>query len=235
MTALLEVHDVAKTFGEFTALAGVSMSVEEGQAVGLVGPNGSGKTTLINVLSGVYKPTRGTVRLRGRDVTGLASHRLCALGVNRTFQVPRPLAGLTVAENIALVKAGRRAGATADLDVLDFVGLTHVAARRVSALTSGEQKLLDLARALAARPDVLFVDELGAGLSPSELDHVAALLRALRDRGVSLVVVEHLMGFLEQVVDHVVVLNAGAPIFEGSLRAAVADPHVIEVFLGVRA
>ncbi len=235
MSTLLEVRDVAKSFGAFVALSGVSLQVDEGQSLGLVGPNGSGKTTLINVLSGVYKPTHGSVALRGRDVTGLAPHRLCALGMNRTFQVPRPLAGLTVAENIALVRPSRHGSADLDFDVLEFVGLARVAARRVSALTSGEQKLLDLARALAARPDVLFVDELGAGLNPSELDHVADLLRALRERGVALVVVEHLMGFLEQVVDQVVVLNAGTPIFEGTLRQAIADPRVIEIFLGTHA
>jgi branched-chain amino acid transport system ATP-binding protein len=233
VAALLEVKGLSKAFGGFQALSEISLEVSAGEAVGLVGPNGSGKTTLINVVSGVYKPSGGTVLLRGEDVTGLGSHKLCRLGLNRTFQNPRPLAGLTVAENVALVRPSRHSErAVLEGGPLGFVGLDRVASRRVSALTSGEQKLLDLARALAARPEVLLVDELGAGLNPGELDHVAGLLRRLKDAGMALVVVEHLMGFLEQVVDTVTVLNAGMAIFRGDLRAAVADRRVVEVFLG---
>lgn len=232
-TPVLEVRALSKAFGGFQALSQVSLDVSAGKAVGLVGPNGSGKTTLINVASGVYKPSSGSVFLNGQDVTGLASHRLCRLGLNRTFQSPRPLAGLTVAENVALVRRHRHSRAPVfECDPLSFVGLDRVASRRVSALTSGEQKLLDLARALAAVPDVLLVDELGAGLNPDELAQVAGLLRHLKEAGMALVVVEHLMGFLEQVVDMAVVLNAGVTIFQGDLRAAVADPRVVEVFLG---
>lgn len=232
---LLQVRGLSKAFGGFQALSDVSLDVFAGRALGLVGPNGSGKTTLINVVSGVYKPSGGKVALKGEDVTGLGSHRLCRLGLNRTFQTPRPLAGLTVAENVALVRRPRRSGlAVFDGEPLSFVGLDRVASRRVSALTSGEQKLLDLARALAAGPAVLLVDELGAGLNPGELAHVAGLLARLKEVGMALVVVEHLMGFLEQVVDMVVVLNAGVAIFRGDLRAAVADPRVVEVFLGAQ-
>jgi branched-chain amino acid transport system ATP-binding protein len=233
VAALLEVKALSKAFGGFQALSEISLEASGGRAVGLVGPNGSGKTTLINVVSGVYKPSGGTVLLRGEDVTGLGSHKLCRLGLNRTFQNPRPLTGLTVAENVALVRPSRYSErAIFGEDPLSFVGLDRVASRRVSALTSGEQKLLDLARALAARPEVLLVDELGAGLNPGELAHVAGLLRQLKDAGMALVVVEHLMGFLEQVVDTVTVLNAGVAIFRGDLRSAVADRRVVEVFLG---
>lgn len=229
----LEVRSLTKEFGSFRAVADVSVEVFAGEALGLVGPNGSGKTTLINVVSGVYEPNGGSVQLVGQDITGKASHRLCRLGLNRTFQIPRPLADLTVGENIALVRHRHRGPQDLlDVDPLEFVGLDRQAERVASSLTSGEQKLLDLARALAARPSVLLVDELGAGLSAHELDHVAELLAKLKDAGLALLVVEHLMGFLEQVVDSVVVLNAGAAIFRGTLRAAIADPTVIEVFLG---
>lgn len=231
--AALEVRGLTKLFGGFTAVASVSFTAVAGQALGLVGPNGSGKTTLINVISGVYKPSAGSVLLGEHEITGLPSHRVCRMGLNRTFQVPRPLGDLTVADNIAIVHPGvpARIQRLTD-DPLQFVGLGDSADRLVSSLTSGEQKLLDLARALAANPDVLLVDELGAGLSDSELDHVAGLLSRLKEAGLALVVVEHLMGFLEQVVDSVLVLNAGAPIFRGSLRDAIADDQVIDVFLG---
>lgn len=229
----LSVRGLTKHFGAFQAVGGVDLDVGPGTALGLVGPNGSGKTTVINVISGVYKPDGGRVVLNGQDVTAKPSHRLCRLGLNRTFQIPRPLADLTVAENLALVHGhGRRHEHRLGIDPLTFVGLDRLAGRRASALTSGEQKLLDLARALAADPSVLLVDELGAGLSPHELEHVASLLGVLKEAGLALLVVEHLMGFLELVVDHVVVLNAGAPLFRGTLRQAIAEPAVVEVFLG---
>ena len=227
---LLQVKGMSKAFGGNKAVTDVSLDVAAGQALGLVGPNGSGKTTLTNVISGVYRPDGGSVTLRGQQVTGLPSHRLCRLGLNRTFQIPRPLGDLRVADNLAVVRRRRRP--IFDADPLEFVGLAHAANRRASSLTSGERKLLDLARALAAGPEVLLVDELGAGLDAGDLQNVASLLRLLKEAGLALLVVEHLMGFLEQVVDSVVVLNAGLPIFRGTLRGAVADRRVIDVFLG---
>lgn len=231
--APLQVRGLTKAFGGFRAVSGVSLDAVAGQAVGLVGPNGSGKTTLINVVTGVYRPSAGAVTLRGRDVTALASHRLCRLGINRTFQIPHPLGDLSVADNIAIARARSRVdSSTLDVDPLEFVGLGGLAKVQASFLTSSEQKLLDLARALATRPDVLFIDELGAGLSTRELEYVAGLLRQLKDAGLALVIVEHLMDFLEQIVDTVVVMDAGAPIFRGTLRAAIADSRVIDVYLG---
>ncbi|HEV2376397.1 MAG TPA: ATP-binding cassette domain-containing protein [Streptosporangiaceae bacterium] len=227
---LLQVSGLSKAFGGNKAVGGVSLGIRPGQALGLVGPNGSGKTTLINLVSGVYRPDGGSVMLNGHPVTGFASHRLCKLGLNRTFQIPRPLGDLRVADNLAVVR--RHHQPLFEADPLEFVGLSHAAGRRASSLTSGEQKLLDLARALAAGPRVLLVDELGAGLGQADLDFAAGLLRRLKEAGLALLVVEHLMGFLEQVVDSVVVLNAGLPIFGGTLRAAIADQRVIDVFLG---
>lgn len=227
---LLTVSGLKKAFGSLQAVTGVSFSLAAGTAIGLVGPNGSGKTTIINLISGVDRPDDGQVTLNGKAVTGLASYRICRLGLNRTFQIPRPLRDLSVAENLAVVRVRHRRLVIAD--PLEFVGLADQAGRPASSLTSGDLKMLDLARALATGPDVLLVDELGAGLGDDELRHVADLLLALKQAGLALLVVEHLMGFLEQVVDSVLVLNSGAPIFSGTLRAAIADPGVIEVFLG---
>lgn len=227
---VLAVAGLAKAFGGVHAVRDVSFDLEAGRALGLVGPNGSGKTTIINVISGVYRPGGGRVTLHGRPVTGFPSYRLCRLGLNRTFQIPRPLRELSVADNLSVVRQPDHRLFNAD--PLEFVGLAHRAGQRASSLTSSDLKLLDLARALAAGPDVLLVDELGAGLGEMELHHVARLLRELKKAGLALLVVEHLMGFLEQVVESVLVLNAGAPIFSGTLRAAVADQRVVDVFLG---
>jgi len=232
-TALLQVRGLSKSFSGFMAVVGVNLDAFAGRALGLVGPNGSGKTTLINVISGVYKPSGGTVTLKGHDVGGKPSHHLCRLGLNRTFQVPHPLGDLTVADNVAIVRARRHGDPVLfDADPLEFVGLAGAADYLASTLTSSEQKLLDLARALAAGPDVLLIDELGAGLSARELEEVAGLLRRLKDAGLALIIVEHLMDFLEQIVDTVVVMEAGASIFRGTLRAAIADRRVIDIFLG---
>ena len=230
---VLVVRDLSKSFGGFVAVEGVSLDAVAGHALGLVGPNGSGKTTLINVISGVYKPSGGTVMLHGRNVSAKRAHRLCRLGLNRTFQIPHPLGDLSVADNVAVVHH-RRVGTRGlfDTDPLGFVGLTRARNAPASSLTSSEQKLLDLARALAAGPDVLLIDELGAGLSIHELDHVAGLLRELKNAGLALIIVEHLMEFLEQIVDTVVVMDAGATIFRGTLRDAVADRRVVETYLG---
>ncbi len=231
--ALLEVRGLSKSFGGSEVVSGISLDAVAGTALGLVGPNGSGKTTLINVISGVYKPSGGSISLGGHDVSGKSSHRLCRLGLNRTFQIPHPLGDLTVADNVAVVHRRKRdVRAIFDTDPLKFVGLSDASNAVASSLTSNEQKLLDLARALAARPDVLLIDELGAGLSKRELEHVASLLREIKDAGLALIVVEHLMDFLEQIVDSVVVMDAGVQVFQGTLRSAVADPRVIEMYLG---
>lgn len=228
----LRVERLVREFGGLRALDDVSLHVGAGEVLGLVGPNGSGKTTLINVVSGVYGPTSGRVLLSGRSVGGLAPHRLAALGINRTFQVPHPFRDLTVAENVTVAwrHGGRRR--TPAADALDFVELTHLRNRKAASLNVAEQKLLDLARAVATGPRLIMVDELGAGLSHSQLDLVAGKLIELARRGISLLVVEHLMGFLRQVAKRVLVMNAGQVIYAGGLTEALAEPEVIRVFLG---
>lgn len=229
---LLDVRDIAKSFGGFNALDGVSLSVAPGEIVGLIGPNGSGKTTLINVISGLLAADRGKVLFEDHDVAALAAHRRAALGINRTFQVPKPFHSLTVRQNLEVAVA--RAHERADFDaILASLELDRVAARTAGELTSVQQKMLDLARALATRPRLLLVDELACGLNPGELEKVAARLLSLAEHdGLGLVVVEHLMPFIDKITHRVVVMNAGRAIYRGTLRDAAHDAHVVEVFLG---
>src|SRR5271169_2656643 len=204
---LLTVDGLVKRFGGFRALDVLSFHVKAGEILGLVGPNGSGKTTCINVISGLYGPDGGAIAYRGRSIGGLKSHKLVHLGINRTFQVPKPFLTLTVRENVEVAATYGRSGGTA-LDVealLASLELDAQASRPAGELNSVQQKMLDLARALATNPRLLCIDELAAGLNPAELDRVAERLRALAREGMALLVVEHLMGFIDHVTDRVIV------------------------------
>ena len=231
---ILNVADLVKRFGGFHALDGLSFHAAAGEILGLVGPNGSGKTTSINVISGLYAPDGGSVRLDGKPIGGMASHRLVHLGVNRTFQIPKPFMALTVRENIAVALAYGRAQVAppAAEALIEEYRLTEVADRPAGELNNAQQKMLDLVRALATRPRLLLLDELAAGLNPTELDWISGRIKALAQTGMAIIVVEHLMGFIEQITDRVIVMNAGKEIFEGKLAVAVKVPQVIEVFLG---
>ncbi len=235
---LLTVTGLVKKFGSFHALDGMSLDVEPGEVLGLIGPNGSGKTTCINVITGLHSPDEGTVLYQGKPIGGLPSHRLARLGINRTFQVPKPFMSLTVRENVEVAQSyGRPAGSAnagpAEIKaLLERLELDRDIDRSAAELNSAQQKMLDLARALATRPRLLCVDELGAGLNPTELGRVAERLRELARSGIALLVVEHLMDFVDQVTDRLVVLSAGKDIFSGPLAMAARDPQVIEVFLG---
>jgi len=234
---LLRLDEVAKQFGGFRALDGVSFTLNVGEVLGLVGPNGSGKTTCINVVSGIYAPDGGEIWFEGRPIGGMAPHRIVHLGINRTFQVPRPFSALTVRENVEVAIAyGGHAGAGVELvDVDKLLGdldLLNFAAKPAAQLNSTQQKMLDLARALATRPKLLLVDELAAGLNPTELDAIGDKLKQLARSGIALLVVEHLMRFIDQITDRIIVMNAGKEIFEGVLVEAAKDPRVVEVFLG---
>jgi branched-chain amino acid transport system ATP-binding protein len=231
---ILNVTKLVKRFGGFHALDGLSFHVVSGEILGLVGPNGSGKTTAINVISGLYAPDGGEVVFDGASIGGTASHRLVHAGINRTFQIPKPFLSLTVRENIRVALAyGRASVAPPTVEaLLDEYHLTAVADRPAADLNSAQQKMLDLTRALATRPRLLLLDELAAGLNPTELDWIAGRIKSLAATGMAIIVVEHLMGFIEHITDRVIVLNAGKEIFEGKLAAAVREPQVIEVFLG---
>ena len=230
---ILNVAKLVKRFGGFYALDGLSFHVSAGEILGLVGPNGSGKTTAINVISGLYAPDGGDVLFEGASIGGVASHKLVHRGINRTFQVPKPFLSLTVRQNVEVALAyGGAASAPAMTDLLNEYRLADVADRPAADLNNAQQKMLDLVRALATRPRLLLLDELAAGLNPAELDWIAERIQALAKDGMAIIVVEHLMGFIEHITDRVIVLNAGKEIFEGKLAVAVKVPQVIEVFLG---
>jgi branched-chain amino acid transport system ATP-binding protein len=231
---LLKVSKLVKRFGGFYALDGLSFHVSSGEILGLVGPNGSGKTTAINVISGLYAPDGGEIALEGASIGAVASHKLVHRGVNRTFQIPKPFLSLTVRQNVevALAYGGASVAPPSMADLLDEYRLAEVADRPAADLNNAQQKMLDLVRALATRPRLLLLDELAAGLNPAELDWIAERIKALTTGGMAIIVVEHLMGFIEHITDRVIVMNAGKEIFEGKLAVAVTVPQVIEVFLG---
>ena len=221
-----------KRFGNLVALDGITFDLAAGEVLGLVGPNGSGKTTCINVVAGLYAPDAGSVTFGGAPLHGPA-HRRAQAGINRTFQSPHPFASLSVRENVAVAAGYGGAGRPVDVGaLLASLQLDHVADRPAHELNSAQQKTLDLARALATSPRLLLVDELAAGLNPAELGTMADRLRALAAGGMALLVVEHLMGFIDRVTDRVVVMNAGREIFGGRMADATRDPEVIRVYLG---
>ena len=232
---LLEVQGLVKKFGGFRALNGVGIDVCAGQIVGLAGPNGSGKTTLINVISGVYRPDGGSVEFFGRSIYKFPSHKIVHLGINRTFQVPKPLAGLTVWENVKLAAVYGAVGGNKQETIRESLAIVEMGAVKDSLaadLTFAQQKLLGLATALATKPKLLLVDEIAAGLSHQELLWIAGMLQRIQQTGVAMIVVEHHLGFIDTLTSDVVVMNAGANLFRGSIREAAQNDEVVEVFLG---
>ena len=229
---LLQLDAVCKSFNGLTVLDGLSFSVMPGEIVGLVGPNGSGKTTAINLISGVLSPDDGRILLDGSPLGRTPTFRLVRRGINRSFQVPKPFKEMTVRENIEVAAHFSRAKGI-DIDaILDEIDLADHHDRLAEGLTVNQQKMLDLGRALATSPKLLLVDEIGAGLNPSELQTIADLLLKLAGRGIALIVVEHLLDFLNRITDRVVVLGAGRKLFEGTLRDASQNPDVVSAFIG---
>lgn len=229
--SLLEANRLVKHYGGLYALNEVSISVGKGEIVGLMGPNGSGKTTFINAITGAIYADKGAIKFDRRNVTRSPAYRRVHRGINRTYQIPAPFHGLTVKENVVVAATyGRRHGDIADS--IERVGLSGLEDREAATLNSTQQKLLDLARALATKPQLLLVDEIAAGLNPDEAKRLAELLKGLTASGITLLVVEHLMPFLRMLATRVVVMDRGEVIFNGALDEATSDPHVNEVFLG---
>jgi branched-chain amino acid transport system ATP-binding protein len=248
---LLEVTGLSKSFGGVHAVRDVSFRVAKGTVKALIGPNGAGKTTLFNLVSGVIAPDAGTVTLRGAPVQGEPSHRIAARGVARTFQQIRLFAGMSALENVMVgVHPRSRAGFLAGMlhlpwtwreerdierrarEALDFVGAADLCALDATSLSYGQQRAVELARALASEPELLLLDEPAAGLNMRETSDLARLIGRIRDRGITVLVVEHDMGLVMNVSDEVAVLSYGQKIADAAPRAVQKDPEVIRVYLG---
>jgi branched-chain amino acid transport system ATP-binding protein len=236
MSAFLEVRNVSMRFGGLLAVNDASFTVAEGSITGLIGPNGAGKTTLFAIASGFQKPTSGQVLWRGADITGRAPHLLAAEGLSRTFQIVQPFAGLSVRENIAVgafLRHRRRADAIAAAeDVAARVGLRAELDKPAAALTVSGRKRVELGKALATQPKLLLLDEVLAGLNPSEVRDIVPVVRAIRDSGVTVLMIEHVMQAVMNLCESVHVLAQGRIIAGGTPAEVVANPAVVEAYLG---
>ncbi|MCW1934331.1 ABC transporter ATP-binding protein [Pararhodobacter zhoushanensis] len=235
---ILQARDVTKRFGGLVAVNGVSFDVTEHQVMGIIGPNGSGKSTMINMISGSFAPSAGSIQLNGRELAGQPAHKVARLGVGRTFQLVRLLPELSVTQNVLAGAAfghRRRWGPEAERfahTLLDRLGLAQVAALPVSALTYIDTKRVELARALAGEPEVLLLDEWLAGLNPTELSTGIDLIKSLRDEGRTIILVEHVMDAIRSLCDRCVVMSSGTKIAEGTPAEVLSDREVIRAYLG---
>ncbi|WP_205995815.1 ABC transporter ATP-binding protein [Pseudolabrys sp. FHR47] len=233
---MLDVRGLSRRFGGLLALSSVSMTVREGGITALIGPNGAGKTTLFSLISGFLKPSEGEIYYAGRDVTGEPSHKLARRGIGRTFQIVQPFAGLTVRENIRvgayLRHPGREAAMAAAEAIAREVGLEALLDAPADTLTVAARKRLELAKALATEPKLLLLDEVLAGLNPSEIRDIIPVIRGLRDRGVTVLMIEHVMQAVMSLAEHVFVLAEGRLIAEGAPADVAGNPIVIEAYLG---
>jgi branched-chain amino acid transport system ATP-binding protein len=233
----LDVQSVTKRFGGFQALSAVSLSIRPRERFGLIGPNGSGKTTLINCISGTLGTDGGRIIFAGRDITRLAAHQRTRLGIARSFQIPKPFTSMTVLDNLLIpleyAARGHRDGAVAEArEILGLVGLEAKAHVPSGALTQIEMRKLELARAMAARPKLLVSDEAMAGLSSAEVDDILAILFQLNQRGVTIIMIEHIMRAVMRFSERIAVLDAGEKIAEGDPETILADKRVEKAYLG---
>jgi branched-chain amino acid transport system ATP-binding protein len=236
--AFLETQDVTKKFGGLTAVNGVSISIKEGEVFGLIGPNGAGKTTFLNCITGVGAPTSGKVLYKGEDVTGLSPYKMAQRGMCRTFQIVQPFNDMTALDNVLVgVKFGRDQGKYQDEEaraaaLLDEVGFDMPKQTLAGNLNTIQLKYMELARALAIGGDMLLLDEVASGLSPSELPEFIALVLRIRDRGMTIIAIEHVMKFMVGICDSLAVLQFGQLIAQGTVQDVLSNPMVTKAYLG---
>ncbi len=234
---ILSVIKVNKHFGGLAAICNLSFYVQEGEVLGLMGPNGAGKSTLLNVISGEYKPASGTIRFKKHNITGLAPHSICHLGIARTFQIPQPFVNLTVLQNlIVAAEYGRNIGKIAAerealkiLDIVDLSDMKDMFARDLTAITL---KRLELARALASNPTVLLLDEVASGLTEEEIPRMLEILKQVREMGITCILIEHVMRVMKKAVDRIIVMDKGVKIAEAPPNDVMEDKKVIVAYLG---
>ncbi|MEM3730433.1 MAG: ABC transporter ATP-binding protein [Candidatus Bathyarchaeia archaeon] len=236
----IEGIKVTKKFGGLTALNNVDFSIDEGEIVGLIGPNGAGKSTLFNVISGALRPTSGKIKFKDKDITGLRPHKICRLGIGRTFQIPKPFLNMTVYENLwaaTLFRSGKNSGSS-DIkqelnEILEKFGLAEKSMMPASSLTVFQQRMLEIARALSTKPKLLLLDEVMAGLNPTETVQMLKVIRELRnEEEITIFMIEHNMRAVMEIADRIIVLHQGTKLAEGKPKEICRDPSVIEAYLG---
>ena len=234
--SLLEVKDVSMFFGGLAAISNVSFSIQKGEILGLIGPNGAGKTTMFNVVNGFYNPTKGEVHFKDKKISGHKPYQICRLGIARTFQVVKPLQRMSVLDNVIAsaflrVKSRTQAEERA-IETIKFAGLYDDRNVISKGLPLGKRKKLEIARALATQPEMLLLDESFAGLNPSELDDSIGIIKKIKDRGITIMIIEHHMRVIMSISDRIVVLNYGEKIAEGTPHEIGSNPLVVEAYLG---
>lgn len=239
MNYVLECKEISKTFGGLNALTDINLQVEEGEILGIIGPNGAGKTTLFNIISGAMPPTKGEVFFKGRGLSGMKAPKVCRLGIARTYQLVRPFHSLTALENVLVgLCFGQsdpppsEARVAEALSTLKLMGLDAKANKAAGSLTLVEKKHLEIARALATAPDILLLDEVVSGLTPTEMSRTIDTIRQIQTRGVTVIMIEHVLRAVMELCKRIVVLNYGLQIAEGSPETVVADPKVVVAYLG---
>ncbi len=234
--AFFEVQGIVKFFGGLAAVNGVSFEVKEGEICGLIGPNGSGKTTIFNLINGYFPLTKGEIQFQGEKISGLKTHQICQRGVGRTFQVVKPLKRMTVLDNViasAFLRHHPRSDAVKLAEeTIEFCGLTHYKDKIAKSLPIASRKRLEITRALATQPKLILLDETAAGLNPHELEEAITLIKKIRDSGITIIIVEHIMKVIMTISDHIVAINHGMVIAKGTPAEVVSNPEVIKAYFG---